>query len=107
MSWKYFTKSKPSKERAFNIIRSPITTEKSTLMSVNNQLMFNVSMDANKAEIKSAIEQLFDVKVAAVNTLIRKGKTRRFRNRKGQLSDQKKAFVTLAEGQSLDISTGI
>ncbi|MFK7866562.1 MAG: 50S ribosomal protein L23 [Alphaproteobacteria bacterium] len=112
MSWKFFSKVKEardglSKEQAYNIIRSPVVSEKSTLLSQHNQVMFNVAMDSNKIEIKKAVEMLFEVKVDAVNTLVRKGKQRRFRGRKGQLSDCKKAIVTLADGENLDLSSGI
>ncbi len=112
MSHKYYARVKEareqlSKERAYTILRAPVVSEKSTLMSANNQMMFDVAKDASKGEIKGAIEKLFGVKVVAVNTLIRKGKTKRFRGRKGMQSDQKKAIVTLAEGQNLDLSAGI
>ncbi|MFV2092011.1 MAG: 50S ribosomal protein L23 [Hyphomicrobiales bacterium] len=91
----------------YDVIRSPVITEKSTLASEANQVMFNVTKSATKPEIKEAVERLFKVKVKAVNTLVRKGKTRRFRGRLGKLSDVKKAYVTLDEGYSIDISTGL
>ena len=101
-------KHKPaSRERILEIIRSPVVTEKSTRIGEYNQIAFRVSLDANKAEIKQAVEALFDVKVQAVNTLIRKGKTKRFRGRPGRRSDEKRAIVTLAEGSQIDVSTGI
>jgi large subunit ribosomal protein L23 len=93
--------------RHYDVITSPIITEKSTLVSDFNQVMFNVPRTATKPEIKAAVEQLFGVKVTAVNTLVRKGKVKRFRGRVGRQSDQKKAIVTLAEGQSIDVSTGL
>ncbi|MDR3521555.1 MAG: 50S ribosomal protein L23 [Acidocella sp.] len=96
-----------SKERMYQVIRAPLITEKATLLSEKNQFVFKVSDDATKPEIKIAIETLFKVKVTAVNTLITKGKTKRFKGRPGVRSDVKKAFVTLAEGQSIDFTTGL
>ncbi|MEM1201277.1 MAG: 50S ribosomal protein L23 [Pseudomonadota bacterium] len=96
-----------SKEKHYDIIRSPVITEKSTLLSENNQVMFNVAKTATKPEIKKAVEALFEVKVSAVNTLNRKGKTKRFRGIVGRQSDVKKAIVTLEEGQSIDVTTGL
>ena len=96
-----------SKEKHYDIIRSPVITEKSTLLSENNQVMFNVAKTATKPEIKKAVEALFEVKVSAVNTLNRKGKTKRFRGIFGRQSDVKKAIVTLEEGQSIDVTTGL
>ena len=97
----------PSKERMYELIRHPLVTEKSTLLSEFNQVSFAVPLDANKFEIKKAIEALFKVKVTAVNTLRSKGKTKRFKGRPGQRVDSKKAVVTLAEGESIDVSTGL
>ena len=94
-------------EELYDVIRSPIVTEKSTMVSESNQVMFNVAMTATKPDIKEAVERLFKVKVQAVNTLVRKGKNKRFRGVKGQQSDFKKAIVTLAEGQTIDITTGL
>ncbi len=94
-------------ERAYDIIRGPIITEKTTALSEHNQYAFRVARDATKPEIRQAIETLFSVKVAGVNTLIAKGKTKRFRGRLGRRSDVKKAVVTLAAGQSLDYMAGI
>ena len=91
--------------RHYDVITSPVITEKSTLLSDNNQLVFNVPGTATKPDIKAAVEALFNVKVTAVNTMVRKGKV--FRGRIGRQSDQKKAVVTLAEGQSIDVSTGL
>jgi len=94
-------------ENAYDVILSPAITEKTTLVSENNQVVFNVRTTATKPEIKSAVEKLFNVKVKAVNTLNRKGKTKRFRGVPGRRSDVKKAIVTLAEGQSIDVTTGL
>jgi large subunit ribosomal protein L23 len=96
-----------STERAYDIIRNPVVTEKSTMASEHNQVVFDVAIDATKPEIKKAVEGLFSVKVQAVNTLIRKGKEKRFKGRVGQRKDVKKAIVTLAEGQSIDLATGL
>ncbi len=93
--------------RNYDVIVSPVITEKSTLASEANQVVFNVARDASKPEIKRAIEKLFGVKVTAVNTVLRKGKIKRFRGHLGRQSDVKKAFVTLAEGQSIDVTTGL
>ena len=93
--------------RHYDVIRSPIITEKSTMASENNQVMFNVAPDATKPAIKQAVEALFGVKVTAVNTMVRKGKVKRFRGRTGRQSDVKKAIVTLAEGDSIDVTTGL
>ncbi len=97
----------PSKERMYEIIRHPLVTEKSTLLSEFNQVSFAVPVDADKFEIKKSIESLFKVKVTAVNTLLSKGKTKRFKGRPGRRVDTKKAIVTLAEGDSIDVSTGL
>ena len=91
----------------FDIILAPIVTEKSTLASENNQVVFQVSRTARKPEIKAAVEKLFGVKVKSVNTLNRKGKIKRFRGIKGKQSDVKKAIVTLEEGHSIDVTTGL
>ena len=96
-----------SLEKHYDIIRSPVITEKSTLLSENNQVMFNVAKAATKPEIKAAVEALFEVKVSAVNTLNRKGKIKRFRGKPGRQSDVKKAIVTLEDGQSIDVTTGL
>ena len=96
-----------SRETMFNIIRAPLVTEKATLLAERSQYVFRVSIDATKPQIRQAVEGLFGVKVTAVNTLIQKGKTKRFRGRPGVRSDVKKAFVTLADGQALDLSTGL
>ncbi|MFA6157120.1 50S ribosomal protein L23 [Mesorhizobium sp.] len=93
--------------RHYDVIVSPAITEKSTMASELNQVVFNVAKKASKPEIKAAVEALFGVKVMAVNTLIRKGKTKRFRGTVGRQGDVKKAIVTLADGQSIDVATGL
>ena len=93
--------------RHYDVITSPVITEKSTMVSEFNQVIFNVAKTATKPQIKAAVESLFGVKVTAVNTLVRKGKLKRFKGRPGRQSDQKKAIVTLADGQSIDVSTGL
>ena len=93
--------------KAYDIIRSPVITEKATLLSEANQVVFNVLSTATKPDIKLAVEALFDVKVKAVNTFVRKGKKKVFRGRRGIQSDVKKAIVTLEDGQSIDITTGL
>ena len=93
--------------RHYDVIVSPAITEKSTTASENNQVIFNVARKASKTEIKAAVEALFSVKVTAVNTLVRKGKIKRFRGTIGRQSDVKKAIVTLADGQSIDVATGL
>lgn len=93
--------------RHYDVIVSPAITEKSTMASENNQVVFNVARKASKPEIKAAVEALFNVKVDSVNTLIRKGKVKRFRGTLGKQSDVKKAVVTLADGDSIDVSTGL
>ncbi len=94
-------------ERKYDIIRGPVITEKSTRGSEWNQVTFRVAIDATKADIKEAVEALFDVKVVGVNTLRVKGKTKRFRGRSGRRPDAKKAIVRLEEGRSIDITAGI
>ncbi|MEM9471350.1 MAG: 50S ribosomal protein L23 [Pseudomonadota bacterium] len=96
-----------SMEKNYDIIRAPAITEKATLLSEANQVVFNVAGTASKPEIKKAVEELFNVKVKAVNTLVRKGKTKRFRGIRGRQSDVKKAIVTLEDGQSIDVTTGL
>lgn len=93
--------------RHYDVIVSPAITEKSTMASEHNQVVFNVAKKASKPEIKAAVEALFGVKVTAVNTLVRKGKVKRFRGTVGKQSDVKKAVVTLADGQSIDVATGL
>ena len=93
--------------RHYDTILSPIITEKATYLSDQNKVVFQVAKDATKAEIADAIQELFKVQVVKVNTLVVKGKTKRWRGRLGQRSDVKKAIVTLAEGQSIDVATGL
>ncbi|CAK0764024.1 50S ribosomal protein L23 [uncultured Gammaproteobacteria bacterium] len=98
---------KVSRERMYDIILSPIVTEKTTVMSEHNQVAFRVPLDATKPEIKQAVEALFSVKVTAVNTAVQKGKTKRFRGRLGVRSDVKKAMVSLAKGYRIDLTSGV
>ena len=93
--------------RHYDVIKSPVITEKATTASERNQFVFKVALDATKPQIKKAIEQLFNVKVKSVNTLIRMGKTRTFKGKTGEMSDTKKAVVTLAEGSSIDFTSGL
>ncbi|WP_439815717.1 50S ribosomal protein L23 [Zavarzinia sp. CC-PAN008] len=93
--------------QAFDLILSPVVTEKSTRATEHNQVVFKVPLDATKPQIKAAVEQLFRVKVEAVNTLRVAGKVKRFRGRLGVRSDVKKAVVTLGKGQTIDVTTGI
>jgi large subunit ribosomal protein L23 len=93
--------------RHYDVILSPVVTEKATLASQHNQVIFRVARTATKPEIKEAVEKLFNVKVTGVNTLVTKGKNKFFRGRAGVRSDVKKAIVTLAEGHSIDITTGL
>ena len=94
-------------ERHYDVILAPVITEKATLLSEQNKVVFRVAMDARKDEIATAVEELFKVQVLKVNTVITKGKTKRFRGILGRRSDVKKAIVTLAEGQSIDVTTGL
>ncbi len=91
----------------YDVIRRPIVTEKSTMASEANAVVFEVAIDANKGAIRDAVEALFDVKVTKVNTLIQKGKQKVFRGRKGQRKDIKKAIVTLQDGAMIDVTTGL
>ena len=91
----------------YDIIRSPVITEKATTASEQDKIVFVVAKTATKPEIKRAIEVLFEVEVKSINTLNRKGKSRRYRNIMGRQSDTKRAIVTLAEGQSIDVTTGL
>ena len=93
--------------RKFDLVLAPVITEKATQGNERGQVTFRVSLDATKPEIKLAVEQLFDVRVTGVNTLRQKGKVKRWRGKPGRRSDYKKAIVTLAEGQSIDVTTGI
>lgn len=96
-----------SDERAYDIIVRPIVTEKSTLGSQFGQVTFEVALDASKPEIKVAVEKLFDRKVKAVNTVLNKGKVKRFRGKIGKRSDYKKAIVTFEDGQDIDVTQGV
>ena len=91
----------------YDVIRKPIITEKATMASEAGAVVFEVSIDANKPQIKSAVEELFGVKVKAVNTSITKGKTKRFRGQMGRRKDVKKAYVTLEPGNTIDVTTGL
>ena len=92
-----------SKAAAYDTILRPIITEKATIANENGQVTFAVAIDATKPQIKAAVEMLFSVKVIAVNTIVQKGKTKTFKGRRGRRSDMKKAMVTLAEGQNIDL----
>jgi large subunit ribosomal protein L23 len=96
-----------SSEKHYDVIRQPVITEKATLASENNQVIFKVALDASKPAIKEAVEALFDVKVKAVNTLRRKGKVKRFRGIRGKQNDVKQAIVTLEDGHAIDVTTGL
>ena len=93
--------------RHYDVIVSPVITEKATLAAENDAIVFNVAKQATKSEIKAAVEALFKVNVKSVNTLVRKGKVKRFRGRVGRQSDVKKAYVRLEDGQSIDVTTGL
>lgn len=107
MSWKYLNRNKVSSQRLYEILRSPVVTEKSSLGVEHNQVTFKVARDAAKWEIKQAVEALFSVKVLGVNTLNQQGKSKRFRGHKGERKGYKKAIVTLAEGSSIDFGSSI
>lgn len=96
-----------STQRMYEVIRRPVVTEKATLMSEYNQVTFQVPLDSTKPEIKASVETLFKVKVTGVNTLRQKGKSKRYRGTMGRRPETKKAVVTLAEGHSIDITTGV
>ena len=95
------------KPELYDLIRKPIITEKATLASEHNAVVFEVGMDATKPQIKEAVETLFNVKVKAVNTTVTKGKVKRFKGRPGRRRDVKKAYVTLVEGNTIDVTTGL
>ena len=97
----------PNDPRLYDVIIAPVITEKSTMASEHNQVIFKVAGTATKPQIKEAVEKLFDVKVKAVNTLVRKGKFKRTRGFAGFQSDMKKAIVTLEEGHRIDVTTGL
>ena len=96
-----------AKAEHYDVIRKPVITEKATLASENGAVVFEVARDSNKPQIKEAVEALFGVKVKAINTVITKGKTKRFRGIKGTRKDVKKAYVTLQDGNSIDVTTGL
>jgi large subunit ribosomal protein L23 len=96
-----------AKPEHYDVIRKPIITEKATMASEHGAVVFEVAIDANKPQIKDAVEALFGVKVKAVNTTVTKGKTKRFRGVKGTRKDVKKAYVTLEEGNTIDVTTGL
>jgi len=93
--------------RHFDVVVAPHITEKATMLTEHNAVVFKVANDATKPEIKAAVEALFDVTVTGVNTIVQKGKTKRWKGKPYSRSDMKKAIVTLAEGQSIDVTTGI
>ena len=93
--------------RHYDVIVAPVITEKATMLSEHNKVVFKVAKTATKPQIKAAIEKLFDVKVKSVNTIVTEGKVKMFRGRPGQRSDVKKAVVTLEEGHSIDVTTGL
>ena len=99
--------SVPNDPRLYDVIIAPVITEKSTMASERNQVIFKVASKATKPQIKEAVEKLFDVKVKSVNTLVRKGKTKVFRGQFGSQSDVKRAIVTLEEGHRIDVTTGL
>ena len=96
-----------AKAEHYDVIRKPVITEKATLASENGAVVFEVARDSNKPQIKEAVEALFGVKVKAINTVITKGKTKRFRGINGTRKDVKKAYVTLEDGNSIDVTTGL
>lgn len=99
--------SKDAQPVHYDTILAPLITEKATLLSEENKVVFKVAINATKPQIKEAVEKLFGVKVTGVNTIVTKGKTKRFRGVLGRRNDVKKAIVTLAEGQYIDVSTGL
>ena len=101
------SQSKIQDPRHYDVIVAPVITEKATMLSEHNKVVFKVAKTATKPQIKAAIEKLFDVKVKSVNTLVTEGKVKVFRGRLGQRSDVKKAVVTLEEGHSIDVTTGL
>ncbi len=104
---KRHAKTTLTKAQMYDVVLAPVITEKATRTSEHNQVVFKVALDATKLQIKAAIEGVFGVKVKAVNTIRVKGKTKPFKGRPGRRSDYKKAMVTLAEGQTIDVTTGI
>ena len=107
MTRRYSGKINVSQNRAYDLIRAPVITEKATMGSEHNQVTFRVPLEATKPEIRAAVEKLFEVEVNAVNTIRQRGKVKRFKGRPGKRPDYKKAIVTLAEGHSIDVTTGV
>jgi large subunit ribosomal protein L23 len=95
------------KAELYDVIRKPVITEKATMASEHGAVVFEVDIDSTKPQIKEAVETLFKVKVKAINTVVTKGKTKRFRGRPGRRKDVKKAYVTLVEGNTIDVTTGL
>ena len=104
---KEIQKSSELPTKFYDVIKKPIITEKGTLLSNNSQVIFSVPMDANKTIVKKAVEKLFGVNVKKINIVISKGKTKRFKGKKGKRKDEKKAIISLEKGQKIDITTGI
>jgi large subunit ribosomal protein L23 len=104
---RYLKHNKVSAERAYSILLSPVVTEKSTLVSQHSQFVFNIDSSATKYEVAKAVEMIFKVNVVNVNVLNRPGKVNRFRGRLGKRADQKRAFVRLAQGQTIDMGAGL
>ena len=96
-----------AKPEHYDVIKKPVITEKATMVSDANAVVFQVAMDATKPQIKEAVEAVFGVKVKAVNTVVSKGKVKRFRGRPGERSDKKKAYVILEEGNTIDVASGL
>ena len=101
------SQSKAIDPRHYDVIKGPVITEKATVLSEFNKVVFKVAKTATKPQIKAAVEKLFDVKVKSVNTLVTEGKVKVFRGRLGQRADVKKAVVTLEEGHAIDVTTGV
>ena len=104
---KEIKKSTELPTKFYDLIKKPIITEKGTLLSNNSQIIFSVPMDTNKTIVKKAVEKLFGVNVKKINIVISKGKTKRFKGKKGKRKDEKKAIISLEKGQKIDITTGI
>ena len=104
---KEIKKSSELPTKFYDLIKKPIITEKGTLLSNNSQIIFSVPMDTNKTIVKKAVEKLFGVNVKKINIVISKGKTKRFKGKKGKRKDEKKAIISLEKGQKIDITTGI
>ena len=104
---KEIKKSSELPAKFYDLIKKPIITEKGTLLSNNSQIVFSIPMNANKTIIKQAVEKLFGVNVKKINIIISKGKTKRFKGKKGKRKNEKKAIISLEEGQKIDITTGI